>query len=148
METLHYKIAIDATRSRVWEILIGAETYKLWVKAFSPNSYMKGEWVQGTKVDFLDPDMGGTRAILEKLDPEHQIVAKHVALISKQGEVSTSGEIADKWLGTIESYQLITRNSKTELHIEITCHKDFVEMFDSGWPKALATIKELSESIV
>ena len=95
---------------------------------------------------FLDPDMGGTRAVLDIVEPGKRLLARHVALISKEGEVSTTGEMADKWLGTEELYAITQVGNVSELVIEIRTHKDFITMFDDAWPKALASIKELSEA--
>ena len=145
MKNLKYQIAIHASVSIVWDVLINSKTYKAWVKAFSPNSYFDGAWIEGSEIKFLDPDMGGTKAVLEIVEPEKRILAKHIALISKQGEESTSGEMADKWLGTTEDYVLVYSEDTTILEIGIKTHQDFVPMFNDAWPKALATIKELSE---
>lgn len=145
MNSYQYQITISASAADVWQILTGSDTYKMWVKAFSPNSDMKGQWIQGSEVDFIDPNMGGTRALLEVVEPGAKIVARHIAVISKTGEVSTSGEMADKWIGSKETYQLIEKGDDTELHIEMVCDKTFAEMFNEAWPKALATIKQLCE---
>ncbi len=145
MQQLKYEIEINASISAVWKTLVLPHTYKVWVKAFSPNSYFEGDWVQGSEIKFLDPDMGGTKAILVAVAPEKRIVAKHIALISKKGEESTSGEMADKWLGTTEEYLLEEVGPKTRLSIEINTHEDFVSMFNDAWPTAIASIKQLSE---
>ena len=145
MKHVRYEIDIHASVSSVWNTLIEAETYEVWVKAFSPNSYFEGEWVQGSEIRFLDPDMGGTKAVLEIVEPEKHLAAKHIALISKEGEESTSGEMADKWLGTTEDYVLTKVGDASKLVIEIKTHEDFVAMFNDAWPKALASIKKLSE---
>jgi hypothetical protein len=145
MKTLNYEIKINADVATIWNTLIKRETYKIWVKSFSPNSYFDGKWIQGTEIKFLDPDMGGTKAVLEIVEPQKRLLAKHIALISKEGEESTTGEIADKWIGTTEDYLLSITKNTSILKIEIKTHNDFVPMFDSAWPTALASIKDLSE---
>ncbi|GJL74500.1 hypothetical protein [Nitrosomonas sp.] len=145
MEHLTYEIDINAPISTIWNTLVQSETYKVWVKAFSPKSYFDGEWIQGTEIRFLDPDMGGTKAVLEIVEPGKRLLAKHVALISKEGKESTSGEMADKWLGTTEDYVLSREGDISKLVINIKTHEDFVPMFNDAWPKAIASIKELSE---
>lgn len=139
MEKLTYEVTISAPALRVWRVLTEPETYKQWVKAFSPDSYFDGEWKQGASVKFLDPNMGGTKAILDVLLPEKRIRARHVSLISKEGEESTSGEMADKWIGTTEDYSLTEDEKVTTLSVVIETHSDFVDMFDSSWPEALET---------
>jgi hypothetical protein len=146
MKNLKYKIDINATVSTIWDVLIGTETYKVWVKSFSPNSYFDGEWIQDTEIKFLDPDMGGTKAILEIVEPEKRLLAKHIAIISKEGKESTTGEMADKWLGTTEDYILVNNGNTSTLKVLINTHQDFIPMFDQAWPTALASIKQMSES--
>ena len=145
METLSYEMSINAPKESVWKTLTEADRYTQWVKAFSPNSYADGEWKQGTYIKFLDPDMGGTKAFIEILKPNERILVRHVSIISKDGEESTDGEMADNWIGTTEDYQLAEDDNVTSLHIEIKTHSDFAQMFDSGWPDALKRIKALSE---
>ena len=145
MESLKYEICIKAPKAAVWNTLTDAEAYQKWVKAFSPNSYFEGEWEQGTFIKFLDPEMGGTKAFLETLEPNDYIFARHVSMISKDGEETTAGEMSNKWIGTTEAYRLSKDGSGTTLQIDIETHGDFVPMFESAWPKALASIKELSE---
>ena len=145
MKTLKYEIIIDAPSTIVWDTLIAAEKYRQWVKAFSPNSYFDGEWSQGTYIKIIDPDMGGTRAFIDILEPGSHILVHHVSLISKEGEESTKGEMADKWIGTTEDYLLTEEGNTTLLQITINTHDDFVQMFDSCWPEALDSIKSLSE---
>ena len=146
METLRYEIQIAATPEFVWEVLTAETSYKEWVTAFSDNSYMVGEWKQGTEIDCLDPDYGGSRATLEVVDYPNEITMRHTALISKEGVLSTTGEEADKWIGTVERYLLSADGEKTRLVMENICHVDFKTMFDNACPVALATIKSLSEA--
>lgn len=145
MESLKYKICIHAPKAAVWNTLTDAEMYQKWVKAFSPNSYFEGEWKQGTYIKFLDPEMGGTKAFLETLEPSAHIFARHVSMIGKDGEETTEGEMSSKWIGTTEAYTLSEEGSGTSLQIDIRTHSDSVPMFESAWPKALESIKELSE---
>lgn len=144
MQTLTYEARINAPASAVWKTLTDQEAYRQWVKAFSADSYFDGEWTQGTHIKFLDPNMGGTRAFIENLEPDNHILVRHVSLISKEGEESTTGEIADKWIGTTEDYRLTEDQDTTLLQITIVTHADFVRMFNDCWPQALETIKELS----
>ena len=145
MRTLNYERRITAPATAVWKTLTDRDAYRQWVKAFSADSYFDGEWTQGTHIKFLDPNMGGTRAIIESLEPDRHILVRHVALISREGEESTTGDIADKWIGTTEDYRLTQHENTTLLEITIVTHADFVQMFDDCWPGALETIKELSE---
>ncbi len=145
METLNYEVRVNAPKTSVWSTLTESERYSQWVKAFSPNSYADGEWKQGTHIKFLDPDMGGTKALVEALESNEHILVRHVSVISKDDEESTEGEMASKWIGTTEEYTLTEDDNVTSLQIEIKTHHDFVQMFESSWPEALKLIKAISE---
>lgn len=146
MQKLDYQIEIKATPSSVWRVLTEPGYYRQWVKAFSPNSYSEGEWLQGARMKFLDPDMGGTKAVLDIVQPEKRILARHVSVISKEGVEDTEGEMASKWIGTTEDYRLQRLDSDvTRLYIQIKTQPDFVPMFEAAWPEAISTIKALCE---
>lgn len=145
METLNYEVRINAPQASVWSTLTDAEKYTQWVKAFSPDSYADGAWKQGTFIKFLDPNMGGTKAFIEALEPEKHILVRHVSVISKEGDESTDGEMAGNWIGTTEEYTLTQADNGTLLTIQIKTHPDFVQMFKSSWPDALQRIRKLSE---
>lgn len=144
--TLKYEQQIDAPIEQVWYVLTDAKTYRQWAKAFSANSCFEGEWKQGSYINFIDPDLGGTKALLETVIPEQHILAKHIAIISQEGEESTTGDMAATWIGTTEEYKLSTIDGQTQLTITVNTHGNWVEMFDSGFPKALISIKELAET--
>ncbi len=141
-----YDITIKAPTRVVWKTLILPELYEDWAKAFSENSRFDGSWVQGAEIKFTDSERGGTRATLDVVQPEKRIFIRHIALINKAGEESTTGEIADKWLGTTEEYRLEETSSGTKLTVEILTHADFVAMSDDAWSTALSRIAELSEN--
>lgn len=137
-----YNIKINAPKEFVWDTMIGTNTYPKWIKGFSENSQIIGEWVQGTKVDFIDPNMGGTRALLEIVDKPNRILAKHIAMLSKDRKPE---ERAEKWVGTLEEYILTEDEGVTTLTIKMHLHPDFEEMLSSGWKVSLKLLKELCE---
>ena len=145
MEQLHYKITINAPKQIVWNTMLDPESYKQWVKTFSPNSQYEGQWLQDSTIKFIDPNMGGTKALLEIVKPFEHIHARHVAILNKDGTEDTESEIANKWIGVTETYQLKDVNDGTELSIYIFTHEEFIEMFNDGWPTALEVLKGLCE---
>lgn len=60
MQSLQYRIDIDADREEVWAAITDPDFYKEWASAFSANSKFVGEWKLGSFIDFIDPDMGGS----------------------------------------------------------------------------------------
>ena len=145
MHKLKYSIKIDAARAHVWKTMLAPDTYEQWVKAFSENSRFEGKWEQGATVRFVDPNMGGTKAILETFEPLQCILARHTAIITQEGHEDTDSEAAKQWIGTTEKYLLSETEGETILTVEMGTDPAFVEMFDACWPKALEKIKALSE---
>jgi uncharacterized protein YndB with AHSA1/START domain len=47
MEKLHFSIVIKAQREKVWEKILGEETYPLWTDVFMPGSHFEGDWKEG-----------------------------------------------------------------------------------------------------
>ncbi len=145
MVNLNYSITIKASKDTVWKTMLDSKTYKQWAKAFSSDSQYIGSWVQGTSIKFIDPNMGGTKAILEVVEPCDRIAAKHVAIIREDGTEDRESETAKKWIGVTERYQLEETNGTTQLFVEMQVHEDFVSMFAESWPKALELLKTLCE---
>jgi hypothetical protein len=144
MQRSEYSIKIKSPREHVWKVMLEKETYEIWSKAFSENAMLIGEWKEGTEIDFLEPGMGGTRALVEKVqEPEHA-VARHIAMLSKDREPE-SDENADKWIDTVEEYKLKEKDGITTVMVHMEYHPDFAEMFDSAWPVALKNLKGLCE---
>jgi hypothetical protein len=145
MIKLNYSIAINAKKKHIWETMLALETYQDWVKAFSADSKFIGKWKQGETILFFDPNLGGSRAVLEIFKPYDKILAKHISMVDKEGKENNGDEMAKKWLGSTESYSFIETGNTTKLEIEMTVDETFTEMFDTSWPKALETIKSLCE---
>lgn len=147
MKTLTYDVLIEASPAVVWQTMLDDQTYRQWVKAFSADSYYDGVWEQGAEIRFLDPNLGGTKAVLEQVEPHRRILARHVALVDKEGNESSSGAMADSWIGSTEAYEFEPVDGATRLRVTVQTHQDFVEMFDAGWPAGLAILKTLCETV-
>ena len=148
MKELYYEVKIFAPREVVWNKMLDKETYNDWCNAFCEDSQLVqyiGDWEQGGEVKFIDPNMGGTLALLEEVVPYEKTVARHIATLSKDHEEDTTSEMAKKWVGTMETYLFEEENGVTTLKVEIKTHEDFVEMFERGWPVALGNLKRLVE---
>jgi uncharacterized protein YndB with AHSA1/START domain len=146
MKKLEYNIAINATRQKVWSTMLEKETYKQWVDVAWPGSYYEGEWKQGNNLRFITPDGSGTLVTLLKHLPYELSHAKHIAVLNPGGVEDRDSEVAKGWIGTTETYTFTEAKGVTELKVEIDTNPDWAAMFHDGWPKALAKLKELSES--
>lgn len=145
MIKLNYSIEIEADKEHVWKTMLSPGTYEQWVKAFSANSKFIGEWKQGETILFFDSNLGGSKALLEILDPYNEILAKHVSMVDKNMNENNEDEMSKKWIGSTERYSFKEAGNKTKLEIEMNTDEAFEKMFNSSWPKALEIIKSLSE---
>lgn len=146
MKTLKYEVDLNASKELVWKTMLKPESYKKWIKGFSPNSQYSGEWKQGATIRFFDPDMGGTEAVLDIVDPYNRIPVRHTGLLSKELVVDNSNEFADKWIGTTEEYLYDESEGETKLTIIMEVDEAFEQMLSNGWRKLLDLLRELINS--
>ncbi len=59
MKTLQFDVTINAPRARVWDNMLGPETYKAWTTAFCEGSSYEGSWDQGAKIRFRAEEADG-----------------------------------------------------------------------------------------
>lgn len=150
MQTLHFSIKINAPVDKVWNIMIGEETYKDWTSVFNPGgSIVKGNWEKGSKMLFLGPDPetgveGGMVSRIAENIPHKFISIEHLGIINNGIEDTTSEE-AKKWAPAFENYTFKEENGVTEVLVDIDIMEEYVDMFNEMWPKSLARLKELAE---
>ena len=146
MKKLNYSVEINASKEKVWKTMIEPETYKQWAKAFSPDSQYKGEWKEGEHIIFFDPNMGGTKALMEEVRPYDYILSKHVSLVNKElTSEDTESDAAKSWIGSTEAYSFKEESEATKYSVEVNTHEGFVKMFEDSFPKALELLKGLCE---
>ena len=145
MEKLKFKITIDASREKVWDVLWNDDTYPIWTAPFSPGSKAETDWQEGSKILFLDAsDRGMVSRVKENRANEYMGI-EHLGYYNKGVEDFDSPEVKS-WAGSTENYTLLTIDGKTELTVDSDISPDHKEMFESIWPKALEKVKELSEN--
>jgi uncharacterized protein YndB with AHSA1/START domain len=146
MKHLRYTVRIHAAKQTVWNAMLDSKKYRQWAKAFSADSRFQGEWKQGSHIRFIDPNMGGTKAILEEVTPHDRIHAKHVAIVHQNGSEDTQSDLAKNWMGVTETYVLKNVDGMTELSVDIKTYADHVNMFNDCWPEALQLLKDICEA--
>ena len=142
-----YSVKTAAPPEAVWATLTTPEHFAVWSVSFSEGSYQEGTWAVGEEVQFLCKARGGTVAKVETCDKPNLVSVKHVATVTAEGDRQVEGPMADKWLGTTETYTIRAVDGSSELEVKIFCHTAFVEMFDGGWPGALEGIKKVAEGL-
>lgn len=145
MKTLEFNIDIASARPKVWDTMLGPETYKQWTGDTWPESTYEGAWKEGEEIRFIAPGKGGTLAVIDELRPQQYVRAKHVGLIGADGSVDRDGEAAKGWIGTEESYTFTEANGSTHVKVEIKTNPAWAKMFNDDWPRALAKLKEMCE---
>ncbi|KGO93262.1 SRPBCC family protein [Flavobacterium subsaxonicum] len=145
MKNLSYNISIAASPQKVWDTMIGQETYKIWTDAAWPGSDFKGEWKQGENLHFVGQDGSGTLATVNTFDRYNKIVLLHIAMLKPGSVVDTESEWAKKWIGSVEEYAFSAKDGITELTVNMKIYEDWEAMFNESWPIALARLKQICE---
>ncbi len=145
MIQLFFKTNIAAAKQKVWETMLHPVTYKEWVDAAWPGSFFEGEWKESGHLRFISEDGSGTLATLAEHKPYDYSFAKHIAVLNPGGIEDRESDVAKRWIGTAERYTFTGKNGKTELQVELTINPEWAQMFNDGWPKALAKLKEICE---
>jgi len=130
---------INAPREKVWAALWDDITYREWTAVFTLGSYAKSDWKEGSRIDFLNPSGSGIFAIIDKKIPNTEMTFRH------QGELKNGEEITGEWTGALESYFLTDNKGGTLLSAEMNSTEDFQQYFKDTFPKAMATLKQISE---
>jgi hypothetical protein len=144
MKTLHYSTVIDAPRKRVWDVMLGPETFKAWTTEFAEGSYFEGSWDEGRNIRFLIPDGSGMVSMIAQNRPYAFISIKHLGII-KNSIDDTESEAARSWAPAYENYTFSDVGTSTELKVDVDAAPDFEAYMEDTWPKALAKLKALCE---
>ncbi|MBP9761249.1 MAG: SRPBCC domain-containing protein [Candidatus Magasanikbacteria bacterium] len=149
MQHLHFSTHINASKEKVWDTMLEDATYREWTTAFNPGSYYVGNWEQGSEIKFLGPhpDGSGEGGMYSRIHENrlHEFVSiEHLGMI-QNGVVDTESDEVKKWTPAFENYTFTEKDGGTELLIDIDVADEYKTMFEDMWPKALASLKELSE---
>ena len=148
MEHLHYPIQINAPQQKVWDTMLGEDTYKEWSSVFNPDptaeTYMEGSWDEGSDIKFLGKEKDGTvSGMIGKVQesrPGEFISVKYSSEIMRGEEnVYSPDELY------FENYTFNEKDGGTELLVDIDVKDEYKDMFDGMWPKALEVLKQLAE---
>lgn len=149
MDKLHRKIFINAPRARVWDVMLADDTYREWTSAFTPGSYYKGDWSEGSKILFLgpNPDGSGEGGMVSRIreNCRHEFISVEHLGIVHDGVEDTESPAAKKWAPAYENYTFTDSNGGTELMVEMDIAAEEKESFDKMWVDALSRLKEIAE---
>src|ERR1051325_5779939 len=124
MEKQEFKIAIDAPREKVWNILWADDTYRAWTAPFSEGSHAITDWKKGSKVLFLDGRGMGMVSTIDESIPNQYISFKHLGVV-KNGVEDVESEEVKEWAGAHENYTLKDVQGRTELVVDMDINDTF-----------------------
>lgn len=143
MEKQEHVVVINAPKEKVWSVLWSDKTFRDWASIIDPETYMVGDLKEGAEVQFISAANGyGVTSLVEKLIPGEFLILKHRADTKETG----TEERKQQWTGGEERYALREEDGVTTLTYVCDVPPELQALFNDTLPKALARIKELSES--
>ena len=141
----HFEITINASPEKVWNILIGEETYPEWAAVFCEGSTVETDWKKGSRAIFGDGKGSGMVSEIEEVVPNKFLSIKHLGEI-KDGVEDTISDQVKSWSGAHENYTLTPVDGGTNWEVTMDTVEDFKDWMLEVWPKALAKVKEMAEA--
>jgi uncharacterized protein YndB with AHSA1/START domain len=151
MEKLHFSIDIEAPKEKVWDTMLGEDTYRQWTDVFMEGSHYKGDWNEGSKILFLAPNESGKMEGMVsriKKNREYEFVSVEHLGVVQDGNEDTSSDEVKKWAGALENYTFTEEDGKTTVNVDMDTEEENEEMFSKMWPNALQKLKELAENTI
>lgn len=149
MKRLHMERKFNTTQQKLWELIVDADHYRNWTKAFSEGSDFVGDWSKGSRMRFVaedesDNENGMLSEIVESIWPEF-ISIRHLGLVM-DGVEDYDSPSAKKWTPAFENYRLTSKEDGSctfELDQEIP-DEEF-DGFKESWRRAFNRISNLLE---
>jgi uncharacterized protein YndB with AHSA1/START domain len=145
LKRFELSIDIAAPVSRVYQMLIGSESYAMWTSAFGEGLYFEGSWQTGQRIRFLTQEGHGVTSEVAENRPNEFLSIRHLGYIDDDGIEDTSSEAIRAWAPAYENYTFTATPQGTKLTVSQDITDDFESMPDA-WPKALAILKALCEN--
>ena len=147
MDKLHYSIRINAPKEKVWNKMLGEDTYRQWTEAFMPGSHYVGDWNEGSRILFLAPgDSGQISGMVSRIKenrPYECVSMEHLGIV-EDGKEDTSSEAMKGWAVALENYTSTEADGSTVV-VDMDVTEEDKEDLEDSWPKALQRLKELAE---
>jgi len=144
MASQHFSTRIDAPRQRVWDLMLGPETFSRWAGEFAEGSYYEGSWEAGQKIRFLTPDGRGLTAVIAENRPFETVAIRHRGIVD-HGVDDTDSDAVHAWATADERYTFVDVDGGTEVRVDMDVPPDFPADMADTWPRALARLKALCE---
>ncbi|SEL10960.1 SRPBCC family protein [Parapedobacter koreensis] len=154
MEKMQFKKAINASAMKVYETMIGKETFKQWTAVFNPSSDVEGggiegNWEKDSKILFIGISKEGKRegmvGYIRENIPNEYVSIEYIGILDGDDEL-TKGPIAEAWQG-FENYTFESHDGVTTVIVDIDVNDEMVDYFRETYPKALDKLKEICEDV-
>ena len=139
MKNLEYKTQIKASAEKIWETLWNQESYKEWSSVMNEGARYEGNFAEGTYVDLYDANNNGMFNFVEKNIPNREMTMQH------KGWIYGGKRDDQNWTDSRETYLLTENEDGAELKINVSAMDEFVDFFNSNYPKVLEKVKQLAE---
>jgi uncharacterized protein YndB with AHSA1/START domain len=143
LKRLQWSVNIAAPAPKVYQTLIGPESYTRWTSAFGDGCYFEGSWQKGQRIRFLTPEGHGVVSEIAENRPNEFISIRHLGYIA-DGVEDTSSEAIRAWAPAYENYTLAATPQGTKLTVDQDITAEFESLLEA-WPKALEKLKTLCE---
>jgi hypothetical protein len=141
MKELKFVVTIHASKETVWATLWQDATLRVWMDLVDPGTYMVGELVQGSTVQFNSASGYGVTSLVAELISNEYVLFKHQADTKEDGAKSRD----DQWTGGTESYELTEDDGITTLTMKFDVPVELEQIMSVNYPAALNKIKEMAE---
>ena len=145
VKRVQFTAAIDAPPATVWRHVTDPESYKRWTSAFAEGSRFEGSWEPGAKIRFLAPSGDGMVAEIAESRPNSFVSIRHLGMIAN-GVEDTTSQAVRAWAPAYENYTFLPTPQGTTMVVDQDVAAEWEEYMNEAWPKALAILKDLSES--
>lgn len=137
---------IDAPRQKVWDAMLGPDSYREWTSAFCEGSYYEGRWDVGQRIRFLSPGGGGMVAEIAQHRPPEFVSIRHLGEVQPGGAEDTTSQTVRAWAPAYENYTLSEIDGgRTRVQVDMDILPAYEDFMKDAWPKALARLKSLAE---
>lgn len=149
MKRRQFKIDINAGVAKVYDTMLGEETYKQWTALFNPSSRYEGSWNKDAKILFVGISKQGKKegmiGVIKENIPNKFVSIEYLGLLDGDNEI-TEGPLVEGWAGAFENYSFSEANGVTSLVVDIDVNAEMEGYFSETYPKALEKLKEICEA--
>lgn len=150
---MQFSTTIQAPAGKVYDAMLGKETFKQWTSVFNPSSDfegggIEGSWEKGSKILFVGTDKEGKRegmvGYIRENIPNRHVSIEYAGILDGDREI-TEGPQAEDWQG-FENYTFEDQGNSTTVTVDIDVNEEMTDYFRETYPKALEKLKSICEA--